>query len=64
MNRRSRIECPADLPQLAPVFDAWHRADAAEDERDIDDVVQRAREDRDRRLIERARAGTLRHISQ
>lgn len=64
-NRRaSQVACPDDLPQLAAVLDVWHRADEAEDAREVDDVVRRVREARDRRLIERARGGTLRHISQ
>lgn len=62
--RASQVVCPDDLPQLAAVLEAWHRADEAEDARDIDDVVRRDREARDSRLILRARAGELRHISQ
>lgn len=62
--RASQVQTPDDLPALEPVLDAWHRADEAEDARDLDGPVRRAREARDRRLIERARAGTLRHISQ
>lgn len=65
INRRaSQVECPTDLPQLAVVLDAWHRADEAEDARNVDDVVRRYREARDERLIGRARAGTLRHVTQ
>lgn len=62
--RASQVQVPDDRPELAAILDAWHRADEAEDAREVDDVVRRSRESRDRRLIERARAGTLRHISQ
>lgn len=61
--RASKVRCPRDLPQLAAVLDVWHRADEAEDIAEARKVC-REREFRDRRLIDRARAGTLRHISQ
>lgn len=61
--RASRVRCPSDLPQLAAVLKQWHMADEVEDRSEMRRVL-REREERDRRLIARARAGTLRHITQ
>lgn len=62
--RASRVRsAPSDLRSLQPVLDSWHRADGAEDAA-ADRKLRMEREERDRRLVDRARAGTLRHITQ